>query len=533
MRFRLVRIVVPTAGMSILLLLLGGVAAWYLHGLQRDSSELLIASVAKVEAAEELEVISHELRDQLSQYQAGRGSQSLAAANQLHSEANEWLAKAAELAAPGRETQLIGKIDQGYQRLFQTFQGIVQDAEAGGDPSKSFDRVHDMTANDILQPAKEFRRLSRMAMLEASQRNQTLADRLGMELLLLGSCGAVAGLLAGYGIARGIHRSLAQLTIPVRDATGKLNQVIGPLTVSAGESFEELESALQAVANRIGEVIRQLQESQLAASRAQQLAAMGQLAAGLAHELRNPLTSMKMLVQPGEDDAETVQLDAQDLTILREEIDRLERTIQVFLDYARPPTLQKHPVFLREFLKQAIEFIAPRARQLGIGVALDLPEQIVQIDADAAQIRQVLLNLLLNALEASTEGDTISVRLCCEPDGGCADGNGGGPAECGWVRIEVADRGPGLPAEIGQRIFEPFVSTKEAGTGLGLPICKRIVEDHGGEILAKDRQGGGALFVVRLPVRADRPETEAVAGRRANREPAQPGEGGNGHLADR
>lgn len=488
--------------MSILLLLLGGVAAWYLHGLQRTSSQLLMASVAKVEAAEELEIISHQLRDKLALYQSTQNHENLEEANKLHVEANEWLAKASELADSDQETEIIERIDQGYQSLFQAFDSSVHDSTTDAEQAASLDQLHNMAVQGILVPAHELLRSTRQAMLRASQRNQTLADRMGMGLLLLGTCGAVAGLLAGYGIARGIHRSLAQLTVPVRDATGRLNEVVGPVTVSEGESFEELESSLQGMADRIGEVVRRLQESQLAAARAQQLAAMGQLAAGLAHELRNPLTSMKMLVQASEDGTETIQLDSQDMAVLREEIDRLENTIQVFLDYARPPTLQKRPVVLREILAQTVEFLAPRARRLGINVQAEMPEEIVWIDADVGQIRQVLLNLLINAFEVSTQGDTVLARLSRESQGEPVRGLKQYSPDAVWMRLEVFDKGPGLPAHLGQCIFDPFVSTKDAGTGLGLPICRRIVEEHGGELFAEDRDEGGAVFIVRLPTPA-------------------------------
>ena len=500
MRIRLLRILVPTAGMSILLLLLGGVAAWYLHGLQRTSSQLLLDSIAKVEAAEELEVISHELCYQLALYQSAQGSESLTKAHGLHDAANEWLAKATALADSDQELELIRKIDKGHQSLFEAFDSFVQDTGPSNKKAASLGELHEMASDGVLKPAQELLRQTRQEMLQASERNQTLADRMGMGLLLLGSCGAVAGLLAGYGIARGIHRSLAQLTVPVRDATGRLNEVVGPVIVSEGESFEELETSLQGMANRIGEVVRRLQESQLAATRAQQLAAMGQLAAGLAHELRNPLTSMKMLVQPGEDSSEAVHLDTQDLAVLRQEIDRLEKTIQVFLDYARPPTLQKRPIVLREILAQTVEFVTPRARQLGIKVNIDMPEEVVWIEADVGQIRQVLLNLLLNALEISSEGDTILARLSCEPEDRLHRNSTQTLPDMAWLTLEVLDEGPGLPADLGDHIFEPFVSTKDAGTGLGLPICRRIVEEHGGELCAQDRQGGGAAFLVRLPV---------------------------------
>jgi signal transduction histidine kinase len=225
---------------------------------------------------------------------------------------------------------------------------------------------------------------------------------------------------------------------------------------------------------------------------------------------------MKMLVQPEEDEAEGVPLDARDLNVLREEIDRLERTIQIFLDYARPPKLQKRRGVLRDTLGQTVDFVARRARQIGISIQLELPEQVVEVEADAGQIRQVLLNLLLNAMDAAPEGTTVAVRLSRESADASLTQAGGPPKARAWLRVAVADRGPGLPADIGDRIFEPFVSTKDAGTGLGLPICKRIVEEHGGEIWAENREGGGAVFSFRLPVTAhDKLGPDGSAGKRA------------------
>jgi two-component system sensor histidine kinase HydH len=520
----MLRMILPMAAMSLALLLLGGLAAWYLHGLQKESSRLLDETVVKLEAAEELEVISHELRYQLRQYLSSRDEGILADVSKLRREAKAWLAKAGEATDNDQQRALVSRIERGYADVFDEVRKTALEGHVGGQDQHLLDLIHDMAASEILEPAREFRGRIRKQMAEATQKNSAVANGMGMGLLLLGTCGAVAGLLAGYGIARGIHRSIAQLTIPVRDAAGRLNDVVGPITVSSGETFEALEASLESMAQRVAAVVQQLQESQLAAARAQQLAAMGQLAAGLAHELRNPLTSMKMLVQSAGGE-ETVQLDAKDLTVLRQEIDRLERTIQTFLDYARPPKPEKCPVVLREILRQTVDFVVGRARQLGVEIQSELPEPVVEIEADAGQIRQVLLNLLLNALDASSEGKVVSVRMRREsadvpdsqgqrtlppPLGGSSlaaagqDAMGTPRADSAgrpeWMTIEVADRGCGLPVEIGERIFQPFVSGKEGGTGLGLPICKRIVEEHGGEIRARNREGGGAVFTIRLPV---------------------------------
>jgi signal transduction histidine kinase len=180
----------------------------------------------------------------------------------------------------------------------------------------------------------------------------------------------------------------------------------------------------------------------------------------------------------------------QDLVVLEQEIDRLERSIQTFLDFARPPQPEKRLLDLSVLVQQVVALLSARAEHLGIRLECRLPDRPTPVLADAGQIRQVLLNLLLNALDATPTGGTVAVELEKTADGR-------------ELLLRVADTGPGLPATLGESIFEAFVSTKEAGLGLGLTICKRIVEAHDGAITAANRPQGGAAFTVRLPLPAE------------------------------
>src|SRR5262249_38180945 len=157
------------------------------------------------------------------------------------------------------------------------------------------------------------------------------AGRMVVGLLLLGVCGPVSGLLAGYGIARAVGRSVVRLSVPVVDAAGKLSQVVGPVTLSAAPGLDELERALHRVAEQAGAVVERLRQSQREAMRAEQLAALGQIAAGFAHEVRNPLMSMKLLVQSAA--RRGAGLSERGLGVLEEEIGRLETLTSTFLDF--------------------------------------------------------------------------------------------------------------------------------------------------------------------------------------------------------
>ena len=209
------------------------------------------------------------------------------------------------------------------------------------------------------------------------------------------------------------------------------------------------------------------------------------MAAGIAHELRNPLMPIKILVQSAAERRPSPGLDGRDLTVLEQEISRLERSIQTFLDFARPPRIEKTTFAVRDVLEQIVKLLEARAERQGVRIECRFPAEPARIEADVGQFRQVVLNLLLNALDAVPHGGAIGLEMTNEDR---------------VLTLRVADTGGGLPGELGEQIFEPFVSTKETGLGLGLSICKRIVEAHGGEIRAANRPEGGAVFTVRLPM---------------------------------
>jgi len=527
--FRLMaRMVAPTLILAIGLLLLGGVAAWYLHRMQREASSFLVASVAKVRAAEELEILSYRLRARLDEFLLTGDRAPLETVAALQAEVAGWIEKAKGLANSPQEERLIAEIERGYGQFLTGYREAGRGTPPEDQRGTVLRLIQHMTKAEILRPAAEYRELNQKRMAAASQRGQQIADRMGLALLLLGMCGAVAGLLAGFSIARGIQRSIVQLAVPIRDATGKMEEIVGPVTVFSDPSFRGMETALHQLSEKLGAVVERVHESHRAAARAEQLAAVGQLAAGLAHELRNPLTSIKVLVQ-GAGEHGSDGLRGRDLAVVEEEIDRMNRTIQTFLDYARPSEPEKSRFRLGDTLQQTVNLLSARAGQLGISIEMQLPAANLAIEADEGQVRQVLLNLLINAMEASAQGGTVTVSMEYEPqtapealapDAAPASGKADrrrpreapegplGPETAlpfsrsvtGWARLEVADSGCGLPRELGERIFEPFVSTKDAGTGLGLAICKRIVEGHGGRITARNRPEGGALFTVRLPM---------------------------------
>ena len=152
-------------------------------------------------------------------------------------------------------------------------------------------------------------------------------------------------------------------------------------------------------------------------------------------------------------------------------------------------------------MQQTIDLVAARGKQQKIEIQSELTEQPLLIEADHEQLRR-LLNLILNAMDAQPDGGTIKISMSQSPNGPAVEPSPGQdrPQPAAWTTVTVADEGPGIAAGMIDRLFDPYVSSKETGLGLGLSICRRIVEDHGGEISVRNASTRGAVFTVRLPI---------------------------------
>lgn len=483
--------------LSLLPLAVGIVAAWQVHRSQKSNSADLARNTASMRAAEELVIAFHNVQHKLHLFLITRVRHHLEevpALRQGNQGTDHWLHEMEQTAMTPEERDLISQLHQGYERFFKDFDDLLM-APHREDLRDRVRILADGTlAAEILQPAQTYLDINEREIGANNEANQRIADNMVLALLLLGVCGPLSGLLAGFGISQAVSHSIVRLSVPIRDAAGKLNEIVGPITVSARWSLDELEGVLRDIVERIGAVIERLQQSERDARRAEHLAAVGQMAAGIAHELRNPLMPMKILVQAAAERSPSPGLDERDLAVLEQEITRLERSIQLFLDFARPPRLEKRTFDIGEILSSLVSLLTPRAEQQGVRLELRKPEQPILLQADVGQVRQVVLNLMLNALDATSHGGTVRLELAVSEPPSEKDGKADR-----WLTLRVSDTGRGLPAGLGQRIFEPFVSTKETGLGLGLSISKRIVETHEGEIHAADQPEGGAVFTIRLP----------------------------------
>jgi two-component system, NtrC family, sensor histidine kinase HydH len=244
-------------------------------------------------------------------------------------------------------------------------------------------------------------------------------------------------------------------------------------------------------AERLELANRELRESGEQLRRAERLSALGEVAAGLAHELRNPLGGIKGALEIVSARAPVGTPEAEFSAIATRELQRLEGLVQEFLDYARPKPPRLRPADVPDVVRRVTSLLGPQAGQAGVALSVEGGDASDGARIDPEQIEQVLVNVVLNAVQASPRGGQVTIR--CR-------------ARDRRYLIEVADQGAGIPPEAKARVFEPFFTTKERGTGLGLAISHRIVAAHQGEIHITPREGGGTVVEILLPLSP----TEAV-----------------------
>jgi len=229
--------------------------------------------------------------------------------------------------------------------------------------------------------------------------------------------------------------------------------------------------------------------------RAEQLAMMGQFAAGIAHELRNPLTAIRSTIQYLESEFDQDSDQKKLAHDILDEVDRLNNIVGNLLSLAEPAESNPEPISIRQEIVRCVSFIEAKAKSQKVTLEMDLEEDLPKLRFDPAELRQVLLNVMMNGLQAMPEGGTLLI----EASYGIAGSHDS--TSDGRILIRVEDEGAGIPAGLRQRVLEPFFTTKAGGTGLGLAICNSIVKRYNGEIWMDQASGGGTEVRISLPVR--------------------------------
>ncbi|GAB7026982.1 two-component system sensor histidine kinase NtrB [Geotalea toluenoxydans] len=290
----------------------------------------------------------------------------------------------------------------------------------------------------------------------------------------------------------GIHPSLElekYLEILLYNVVGGVTGLLSQREETRREELERTAKGLEESYRKLHEQADLLIKTEEQLRRSERLSALGELSATLAHEIRNPLGSIKGTTEILKDSFAPGEKKYEFLEILLKEADRLNRVVENFLGLASPVRVEQNRCDIMLELRELVEFTTAEALSMGVKVRLE-PAEIPPIKGDTEKLRQVFLNLLMNALQATGNGGEVVISAV-------------GPLHTSEnqpvIELSFADNGQGIDQEMLEQIFQPFFTTKKRGTGLGLAITQKIVESHGGTIRVTSTKGKGTTFTVTLP----------------------------------
>lgn len=319
---------------------------------------------------------------------------------------------------------------------------------------------------------------------ENTQKAMGKIDRTKYLLYVLVALGPLVSALIGFGFLSGLTRPVKVLVESTRKLKGgDLDHRVAGLK----DEFAEVAASFNEMAGSLKEQMQKMH-------RTEQMVVVGELAAGLAHEIKNPMAGIKVAMSVLSEEA---YISPEDKVVLQKvvaEITGLEGLMKSFLNFAKPQKPRLEPVNVNQMLNTTLTFhLKHQAVGAGGSGKIEIVKEFGELpptQADPTQLQQVFLNLFLNALHAMPRGGELGVRTFLEERGKT-------------IRIEVSDTGSGIREDLIAKVFQPFFTTKPKGTGLGLAISRQMIERHDGAIAVANRPGGGVLFTIRLPVKAE------------------------------
>ncbi len=486
----LLRVAGPTVLVSLLLFTACTVSAVFLYRVHARTAEGLTEDIDSRRKATELETTTRNLA---SMVRKSRDRNLAIQVEPLNERVQNLLDETQEMANTEREAALQAAVRASFERYHE-----VWESRFDTDLTDPVETALKILERETLPAVGRLRDYNNEQIHASEHELRRTIKWFAWGLAAVGCIGSLGGILFGYGVARALRLSIYKLSVRIRDAADKLGHDLPTVTITEGDGIDFLHEQMQSLMREIEQMADRLHQREREVLRAEQLAAVGQMAAGVAHELRNPLTAVKMLVETSREDLEARGLPADDLDVIEQEVRRLERSLQAFLDFARPPKMERRLTDLSAVIRQALALLGGRTKKQNVRVEFDAPEPPVRLEADGEQLRQLLVNLMMNALDAMPQGGTLTVKVAAIR------------LDRSFVEVHVCDTGAGIAAEILPRLFQPFVSGKETGLGLGRVVSRRIAEEHGGSLWAGNPPGGGAALVLRLPADAPRPAAPAL-----------------------
>ncbi|MBI5761295.1 MAG: MCP four helix bundle domain-containing protein [Planctomycetales bacterium] len=471
-------------GLALLSSLVGFVSA---RRYERTLQRLVVENVESVRAAEELEISLLEQRGYVSSYLLDGGNRRWL--EELTSKKNsfdQWLAKAHETAHTDKERAVLSRLEIVYQ-AYEAKRTDVIALYDGGQPEQAKQvLLHDVVDcyDEAYELCEQFIATNAAFVDQATANGREDIDRLTVLVTTTIVVTLVLGSVLLWLFYRGVFLPIRRLTMEARVLSGAPQ---GP-SEPDGDDLRSVGHVFQLLMADVTETRSHLVRSQMQLSHAEKLASVGKLAACVAHEIRNPLTSLKMwmfTLRRALSDHKELQAN---VDLMAEETTRLESIVREFLEFSRPPQLKLERQHVNHILEKTVDLLRHRLVESRAEILLEYQTDLPDIFVDAEQLRQVFINLIHNSIDAMEEGGQIGIS--------CSVAERGGKK---MVVAHVTDSGSGMPTEAQDRIFEPFFTTKDSGTGLGLCIAASIMTHHNGALILEASGQRGTRFAIWIP----------------------------------
>lgn len=444
------------------------------------------ANVTALNVAEELETSLAMQKGLLTYYFLDSDPEWLTQLDQHRHLFEDWLRKARESSNTEKQFEILNDIESKYIRYSYSRDQVVS-LYTGGDRDGGLKLHRDIRSQffAIRDLCERYKELHAQSIFKARADIRSQFQSINA-LALLAICGSIVlGILLVYILINRVLDPIRQLAQGGTDTGGT--------AVRETDEIMALSRRVYSLMEDVDQTQTQLQLSREHLVQSEKLAMVGKLAAGVAHSIRNPLTSVKMRLFSMQRSLDLSATQKEDFDVISEEIRHIDAIVRNFLEFSRPPKLKIQKVSPSDVVDMAIQLLRHRIESYGVGVELYRQRRLPEIEADPEQLKEVLVNLMVNACEAMPDGGQIVIREeegVTKPLGRV-------------VVIRVSDNGPGIPETIRDKVFQPFFSTKEEGTGLGLSIATRIIEEHRGCLHVKSRESRGTTFTITLPCKGE------------------------------
>ena len=478
-----IRIYVLLTALVLITLLGGVIMVWYTYRMEGLLTEIIDENVAAFQAAEALETALVNQKGFVTYYFLDGDPDWLRQLEEYRQIFKKRLKEVHDLAENEGQKKAIDRIESEYNEYITSKDQVIGLYKAGERETGS--RLHKKVRNHFfmtLELSDQYKELhhQRIDQVREMSRRQAKKIRIiaGTAMLIV----VVLGILLAFVLVGNILGPLRRLAMEA-DRKSESDK--------SDDEVKAISRSVRGLIKDIDHTHSELEKSRETLLQAEKMALVGKLAAGMAHSIRNPLTSVKMRLFSLDRNLDLSVTQKEDFEVISEEIRHLDTIVQNFLEFSRPPKLKIQKVSPSEVVDLTLQLLKHRLESYDVEIKLDRERPLPEIQADPEQLKEVLVNLVINACEAMEGSGSIEIReeeTLVGPMGRV-------------VLIRLIDDGPGMPESITDKVFEPFFSTKEEGTGLGLSIAVRVVEEHGGRLELTSKEGKGTTFTVTLPVK--------------------------------